>query len=78
MRCLTCERKELKRIEELDIEDKEKDVLKAKIKLYKYIGETSRSSYERSWEHLNDMAQLRNTSHMLKHAIGVRPDEDME
>ena len=76
-RCLTCERKELKRIEELDIENKEKDVLKAKIKQYKYIGETSRSSYERSWEHLNDMAQLRNTSHMLKHAIGVHPDEDM-
>ena len=41
----------------MEIEGKEKEVLRTKVKLYKYIGETSRSSYERRWEHLNDMAQ---------------------
>ena len=47
------------------------------MKKYKYIGETSRSAFERGWEHLNDLAQLRTSSHMLKHIEGVHPDQDM-
>ena len=41
----------------------------ARIKLHKYIGETSRSSYERGNEHQNDMRQLNPGSHMLRHAL---------
>ena len=47
------------------------------MKKYKYIGETSRSAFERGWEHLNDLAQLRTSSHMLKHIEGVHPDQDI-
>ena len=56
-RCITCKNRDLEKIENMEIEGKEKEVLRTKVKLYKYIGETSRSSYERRWEHLNDMAQ---------------------
>ena len=54
-RCLTCERKEQDKIDNLEIEEQEKKQEKSKIKLFKYIGETSRSSFERGWEHVNDM-----------------------
>ena len=76
-RCLTCEEAENERIESLDIEEKEKKEMKRNMKKYKYIGESSRSAYERGWEHANDMAQLKSTSHMLKHAVGVHPEKDM-
>ena len=76
-RCLTCEEREVERIEKLEIEEKEKNELKRNIKGYKYIGESSRSAFERGWEHANDMAQLRITSHMLKHAVSVHPEKDM-
>ena len=76
-RSLTCEEAENERIESLDIEEKEKKEMKRNMKKYKYIGESSRSAYERGWEHANDMAQLKSTSHMLKHAVGVHPEKDM-
>ena len=62
-RCLTCDKNENDTINGMDIEE--------------YIGETSRSAFERGWEHLNDLAQLRTSSHMLKHIEGVHPDQDM-
>ena len=37
--------------------------------LYKYLGETCRSLYERGVEHINDMEQLKPGSHMLKHIL---------
>ena len=75
--CITCERLELDKIEEQDLGEHEKSELKRKIKKYKYVGETGRSAYERGWEHLNDLAQLRTSSHMLKHCIGVHENSDM-
>ena len=48
-------------------------------KLHKYIGESSRSCYERGWEHQGDCDQLKPGSHMLKHIIdkhgGKQPGE---
>ena len=35
----------------------------------KYIGETSKSAYERGREHVNTFRDLNETSHMLKHAL---------
>ena len=49
-------------------EKKMKEMVK-KMKLYKCIGETSRSVYERSWEHMHSMEQLQTNSHMLNHAL---------
>ena len=50
--------------------------LMRKMKIYKYIGETSRSCYERSWEHVHSMEQLNTSSHMLKHAIEKHGEEE--
>jgi hypothetical protein len=52
---------------------------RTKTKLYKYIGESSRSCYERGWEHQGDCDQLKPGSHMLKHILdkheGKQPGE---
>ena len=76
-RCLTCQEQEHNRIDNLEIEESEKREQKLRTKLYKYIGETSRSGFERGWEHLNDLAQLKPTSHMLKHILLTHPEQDM-
>ena len=77
-RCLTCQEEQEQEIENMDLEEQEKRELIKKIKLYKYVGETSRSSFERGWEHVNDMAQLKNSSHMLKHVLLNHKEQDME
>ena len=77
-RCLTCERTNIHEIENMEIGEQEKIELKKKMVLFKYIGETSRSAYERGWEHMNDMASLKSTSHMLKHVVSSHPEQDME
>ena len=77
-RCLDCENKEQEKIENMEIPDQEKRELKNKIKLFLYIGETSRSSYERGWEHLNDLTSLSNKSHMLKHILTEHQEENIK
>ena len=37
------------------------------IRQYKYIGESSRSLYERGLEHQRDLSEMKMDSHMLKH-----------
>ena len=45
--CRTCEEQEIQKIEEQqDVSEQEMKQQKAQIKLHKYIGETSRSTYE--------------------------------
>ena len=41
---------------------------------FRYIGETSRSAYERGVEHFKDLEFTRPKSHMLKHAVIHHPD----
>ena len=43
---------------------------------FKYIGESSRSAYERGVEHYKDLEYTRPKSHMLKHAVIHHPDLD--
>ena len=75
--CMTCQEKEEKRIEEESGGDEKKMKKMVKnMKLYKYIGETSRSVYESSWEHMHSMGQLQNNSHMLKHALEKHGEEE--
>ena len=47
-----------------------------KIKLFAYIGETSRSAMERGAEHMKDLEFHREKSHMLKHIVEFHPDSD--
>ena len=71
--------KEVEKIEEReDISEKEKKDMKQNISLFKYIGETARSTYERGWEHVNDMEQLKLNSHMMKHVIAEHKGEALE
>ena len=73
--CVTCETKQRQEIENSDLGEKEKlDKIKS-LQLFKYIGESNRSAYERGWEHLNDMTTLNPRSHMLKHAVLHHPDK---
>jgi len=44
----------------------------------KYVGETSRSGYERIREHFKDFNNLSSQSHMLKHFIETHKDMKME
>ena len=74
--CITCEEKDAAKIDDEVADEKEKKLRKGKIKLHKYIGETSRSVYERSWEHWSAMEQLNPGSHLLKHLLDIHEDED--
>ena len=42
-----------------------------------YIGETSRSGYERGFEHLNNLMTLSSKSVMLKHMLSKHEGNDM-
>ena len=44
---MTCEELEMKRIEELKLDKNEEIENKRNIKLFKYVGETSRSAYKK-------------------------------
>ena len=74
--CITCEEKDAAQIDNEVADEKEKKLRKGKIKLHKYIGETSRSVYERSWEHWSAMEQLNPGSHLLKHLLDIHEEED--
>ena len=41
---------------------------------YRYIGESSRSAFERGGEHLKDLHFKRTKSHLLRHCVDVHPD----
>ena len=48
---------------------KDRELEKAKIKRYVYIGETNRSVYERALEHQRDVTSCKTSSHMLCHFL---------
>lgn len=50
--------------------------LKRKIRKHLYIGETSRSMYERALEHQGDIDQLKSSSHMLRHMLEMHRGEE--
>ena len=76
IKCISCEKKAEKEIEEA-YEDEEKVKEKKKeISKYIYIGETSRSAYERGYEHLEKLASLNSQSMMLRHMLDQHEKED--
>ena len=74
--CMTCLKREEREIETKYAEDAGKmREMKGKIKKHLYIGETSRSIYERALEHQNDVEQLKTSSHMLRHLLEMHGGE---
>ena len=76
--CITCKEKKIKELEEIHADDENDKELKKQIsemKIYKYIGETGKSAYERGRQHLMDVAQLKPGSHILKHYLDCHEDE---
>ena len=76
--CITCEKRSLQEIEDMELEEAEIKEKKQKVKIYKYIGETARSSYERSLEHTRDFFEMKADSHLLKHYLDKHASEEME
>ena len=78
IKCITCEKAELARIVGKTSEEKESSETtnNKNIPTAKYIGETSRSGYERGLEHLDKLASLSSQSHMLKHMLDKHEDTD--
>ena len=69
--CQVCLEKAEKRAE-----DRGKD--KKKVKMFKYIGESAKSAFERGQKHLADRRALNLRSHMLKHAVDMYDGVDPE
>ena len=65
------------RIEEMEIEKEEKEKLKKKIKVPKYIGGTSRSTFKRAREHQMGIKNIQTNSFMLKHSLESHSSEDL-
>ena len=77
--CITCYEKDLETVKTEAGDNMEKlKTLTEKMKIYKYIGETGRSTFERSWEHMNDFRTLSTKSHLLKHAVDKHENENLK
>ena len=63
-------------LDKIDKNDKKRKYeVEKQIGLYfRYIGETSRSAYERGVEHKKDLEFRRTKSHLLRHCVEVHPD----
>ena len=75
---LSCQKRNKERIE---AEEEDEKVRKEKLRsmpLYKYVGETARSAFERGIEQHNDYVGLKVESHMLKHYLDKHEEEDIE
>ena len=74
-----CKEKEHTKVEQMDITEQywvqRKKELKNKIKLFKYIGESIKNTFERGWEHLTTLS---NKNHMLKHIITEHPGKEIK
>ena len=57
-----------KRVDRIRKKEKEREDYKVI-----YIGETKKSAYERGREHLEDLSNLNERSHLLKHLVEVHP-----
>ena len=77
--CMTCLENDKSEAEEKANGDRKKQKeLEAQIRIHKYVGETGRSLYERSFEHLSDLENLSTKSHMLKHLVDKHDKEEIK
>ena len=45
--------------------------------MYKYIGETARSAYERGMEHRNGLEKMEEDNHLMKHIANHHQDKEI-
>ena len=77
--CETCLQEEKEKIDDDDsLEDREKEERKKRIVMYKYIGETARSVFERGLEHRNGLQKLEEDNHMMKHVAMKHQDMEVD
>ena len=77
--CMSCEEKDREEWEKNREEEGKTEVgRREELPLYKYVGESSRSLYERGLEHLRDLEELKADSHMLKHYFAKHAEENVE
>ena len=82
--CETCRKKDLEedRAEKKEEENEKNGGRKRnrekekEEEIYRYIGETSRSTFERGSEHRKDLKYRRTTSHLLRHCVEVHENVD--
>ena len=75
--CMTCLKKDEEEVERKYEGDARKmKEMKGKIMMHLYVGETSRSMYERALEHQGDVEQLKTSSHMLRHLVEMHGGEE--
>ena len=72
MKCMT------DRIVEMNGGDRQPDGIKREKILFKYVGETARSVFERGHEHLSDVLNLSQKSHILRHYVESHSGEDLD
>ena len=79
IRCLSCEEEMKEKIlDEYTGEDaKETENRIKNMKSPVYIGESSRSAYERGYEHLDKLTSLSNKSHLLRHIVQDHQHRDV-
>ena len=65
-------------MEEAEKRAEEKGKDNKRVKVYKYIGKSAKSSFKRGKEHLGDRRALNLRSHMLKHAVDRHEGLDLE
>ena len=79
IKCISCEERALEEILEKSEGDEEvMKKMKKEMRIHKYIGESSRSAYERGYEHLDKLASLNSQSHMLRHMVMRHEGEEFE
>ena len=76
--CMSCEQRDLEKLKEASESEEEFKEKKEKLRLFKYIGESARSGFERGFEHLNKLATLSSDSCLLRHMVSHHEGEDME
>ena len=73
--CQTCFEMEVEKLEGTEVEKEEQ---KNAIKYHLYLGETSRSAFERGFEHKDGIRKLNKANHFLKHLVDKHREEDWE
>ena len=78
IKCLTCEKKIMEEIEAATEDEEKRKELKECANIPTYIGESSRSAYERGFEHLEKLTSLNSKSQMLRHVVDKHENENVE
>ena len=77
--CMECQDVEYGKIDEdEELDDDQKTSKKGELALFKYIGESSRSAYERAWEHKLGLKYINPDSYMLKHGVDIHEGSELD